>query len=190
MVLRAYPIILIIIGATSIISGTTCNQTAANGGYTNIERNCGSSRERGPVYVENDKDYPLDELEKLLKANSSVYENVMGEDVITDGRKAGPANAECFCESIERVIFPRKGQDHQGDWYNIINHGKFRQGIRIEECMDVGKPCHLRSSIKYPTECRQLYAFRSLLAKVKGRIQMQQFEIPNACKCFIKVNKD
>lgn len=40
-----------------------------------------------------------------------------------------------LCGSRERLVYPVKGENENGDWFFIANTEKIKQGVRVEECL-------------------------------------------------------
>lgn len=86
------------------------------------------------------RNYPeKSHLEQIIKQRFSNLESFFGEDLVLpqniSQRMNNEPNEEFLCKSRVRVIYPQAGVDREYNWLVIVNIPKYKQGIRIEECM-------------------------------------------------------
>ena len=75
------------------------------------------------------------------------------------------------------------------NWLLIVNnHGNYKQGVRIEECLNEGEMCHIvQFPNHYTATCKQNFIYRSLVAITpNGTITKDHFKMPSCCKCVLK----
>ena len=112
----------------------------------------------GPAYIVDSKDciegdaksgkpfctrlrnYPeQSHLEEIIKTKFNNLESFFGEDLLLPQNISQRMNnepiEEFLCRSRTRVIYPEAGLNKDYDWLFIINTKKYKQGVRIEECM-------------------------------------------------------
>ncbi|CAD7091073.1 unnamed protein product [Hermetia illucens] len=137
------------------------------------------------------ENYPANELESLIKSDATRYMELFGEDLLIGlSTRFDHPGEESLCRNSERLVYPQSGLNKDEKWLFIVNHDKYKQGIRIEECLGAGEQCSLTESFpnNYKTECRQHYVYRQLLSlSPQGRIVKEQFRFPASCKCVVKV---
>lgn len=93
-----------------------------------------------------------------------------------------------LCETHERVIYPQAGMTQEREWSVIINHAKYRQGVRVEECIKPELPCSIDVSFSSEKrhKCVQKYAYRQLLSlDSTGKVVKELFRLPSCCMCML-----
>ncbi|CAK9816211.1 Protein spaetzle [Anthophora quadrimaculata] len=100
---------------------------------------------------------------------------------------------EPLCVSTEQIIFPKLGVTKHMEWKYIINHENLTQSVRIETCLEQGKPCRVIEGFAegYYTKCKQKYIYRQLLTIAEdGSIARESFRFPTSCCCHIDFQAD
>jgi len=93
------------------------------------------------------------------------------------------------CKVSRRQIFPQKAQNIRGEYLFIVNDGRYRQAVEIEQCESEGQTCLADNDAPSPgnTVCKQKYATYKLYAISASRNQIyDSFSLPSACVCFYK----
>lgn len=169
-------------------SKTNINQHQVRGVY--------SCERSGKTLCENVHNYPYRTVHMLVKGNNTL-DALFGVDASRDDfkRRDGINEVKFFCESEDKLIFPKIGKTKNKNWHYIVNLGRspegYIQGIRTETCKYLNEPCELVNSIPigYVTNCKQKYMYRKLLSLNKeGNIVYEYFEVPSACCCSYKRN--
>ncbi|TMW40101.1 hypothetical protein DOY81_014819, partial [Sarcophaga bullata] len=172
-------------------------------------------KETGPAYIVDSKDcvegdarsgkpfctrlrnYPeQSHLEEIIKTKFNNLESFFGEDLLLPQNISQRMNnepiEEFLCRSRTRVIYPEAGLNKDYDWLFIINTKKYKQGVRIEECINEGSVCGENTGLTLPNHykatCKQNYIYRSLVAYANETIVKDQFKMPSCCKCVLTVS--
>ncbi|KAI8130368.1 Protein spaetzle [Lucilia cuprina] len=145
------------------------------------------------------RNYPeKSHLEQIIKQRFSNLESFFGEDLVLpqniSQRMNNEPNEEFLCKSRVRVIYPQAGVDREYNWLVIVNIPKYKQGIRIEECVNEGSTCGENTGLslpnRYTATCKQSYIYRSLVAYTSDdTVIKEQFKMPSCCKCVLRTEK-
>ncbi|XP_055524129.1 uncharacterized protein LOC129717891 isoform X2 [Wyeomyia smithii] len=133
--------------------------------------------------------YPTEEINAIIAKYGQQYNEIFGEEVLTNDKllpRFDFSDEEFLCASVEKLTYPKSGTTPENTVKLIANTDKYIQGVRIETCSTVGKPCdHLASGSLYKTECRQLYHYRTLLSvdTKTQNVTKELFRLPSCCKC-------
>ncbi|KAF0305583.1 Neurotrophin 1 [Amphibalanus amphitrite] len=88
------------------------------------------------------------------------------------------------CAASEEIIFPTMAMNDKKEWLYVANVDSMTQGIRVEKCLDEGRPCKIGELF---TVCKQKYIYRKMLAMdVNQKLEADNFRIPSTCACFVK----
>ncbi|XP_065371998.1 protein spaetzle-like isoform X2 [Calliphora vicina] len=144
------------------------------------------------------RNYPeKSHLEQIIKQRFSNLESFFGEDLVLpqniSQRMNNEPNEEFLCKSRVRVIYPQAGVDREYNWLVIVNIPKYKQGIRIEECINEGSTCGENTGLslpnRYKATCKQSYIYRSLVAYTSDdTVIKEQFKMPSCCKCVLRTD--
>ncbi|XP_077290074.1 protein spaetzle-like [Arctopsyche grandis] len=102
----------------------------------------------------------------------------------------GDEEDEPICQSIKRILFPKRAKNKENKWVNIMNHGEYKQGITVEQCTsDSEYPCEY--STLFPNGhhaiCVQKMVMRKLVAiNDKNQTYTDTFSLPGYCSCVIR----
>jgi Spaetzle len=94
-----------------------------------------------------------------------------------------------MCNTVNRVIYPQAGRTHNGKLLFIVNQGPYRQGVRIELCLQPKKPCRMSENfpLGYTTSCKQLFSYHYLISlDENGAAVRDVFKFPVCCKCYFE----
>ncbi|XP_075147664.1 spaetzle domain-containing protein isoform X2 [Haematobia irritans] len=150
---------------------------------------------RDKPFCTNLRNYPeRTYLEKVIKKKFSNLEIFFGEDLVIpqniSQRMNSEPNEEYLCKTRTRVIYPQAGQNKDYNWLIIINIPNYKQGIRIEECINEGSVCGESNGLmlpnRYTATCKQSYIYRSLVAFTNETVIRDQFKMPSCCKCVLR----
>lgn len=134
-------------------------------------------------------------IDQIMASHLHLFAGVFGDDVVVpDGDSIGVRSDTedidvPLCTPRERVIHPDYGFTNDKRRLTIVNTDNYKQGVRVEYCEHSEQPCNqLSHSLGYPTECKQMYHHRTLLAidPVTGKPYKEQFVLPSCCKCVKK----
>ena len=86
------------------------------------------------------RNYPeQSHLEEIIKTKFNNLEPLFGEDSLMPqdiyNRYGNESPEKFLCGSRTRVIYPESALNKDYEWMFVINTEKYRQGVRIEECM-------------------------------------------------------
>lgn len=140
-----------------------------------------------PITTPTKSEYPVDLINVILISNRASFEGAFGDDfVISDGdalnTRSDTPDEPFLCESNERLFHPLEGRTRNNFTVWIVNTKDYKQGVRIETCRYVGKPCKF---CEFDTACKQIYHYRTLVAvdtKTK-ELYKEQILLPSSCKC-------
>jgi len=122
----------------------------------------------------------------LTQKNTRSRNNIQSFDVQT---RFGARDDVRACKVSRRQIFPQKAQNIRGEYLHIVNDGRYRQAVEIEQCEAEGEACLTDNDapIRGNTVCKQKYATYKLYAISADRNQIyDSFSLPSACVCFYK----
>lgn len=144
------------------------------------------------TYCIDDNNYPSNRIEELMKKYEHKYLDVFGRDEV-DPNIASRANIPgeeeiTMCDVSERVIFPQAAKRMDGSATYIVNTPKYKQGIRISECLRPDKPCNYPEEFSNGrrTMCRQQFFYRELLSVGPDEKPIKdKFPFPSCCSCAI-----
>ncbi|XP_059218862.1 protein spaetzle isoform X1 [Stomoxys calcitrans] len=133
-------------------------------------------------------------LEKVIKKKFSNLEIFFGEDLVIpqniSQRMNSEPHEEYLCKTRTRVIYPQAGLNKDYNWLIIVNIPNYKQGIRIEECINEGSTCGESNGLQVPNRytatCKQSYIYRSLVAFTNETVIRDQFKMPSCCKCVLR----
>ncbi|GLH07668.1 Protein spaetzle [Gryllus bimaculatus] len=102
----------------------------------------------------------------------------------------GMNGEKSLCPSEEKIVFPKMGENADGQWMFIVNldNDNFQQGIRVELCTKPDQTCLLASGFQDGSNpvCRQKYIYRRLVAVGDGgEAQPDSFKMPSCCVCYV-----
>lgn len=141
------------------------------------------------------ENYPSMKISKILdNMNLGSY---FGDDIISNvsinQRFDEESREEPLCRSKEQLIHPEGLWGVDGKLEYIVNDHKYKQGVRIEQCIFSNKNdkrCQMTESFPngYITECKQKYISRHLLTyNDDGKtIEKKLFKIPSCCQCVLR----
>lgn len=137
--------------------------------------------------TQNRNDYPVDLINKVMNINKARFEGAFGDDVvISDGDalniRSDTSDEPFLCESKQRLIHPREERTRNNETVWIVNTNEYKQGVGVEECLYVDKPCKY---CEFNTVCKQTYLYRTLVAmnKTSNEAYKEQILLPSSCKC-------
>ncbi|KAL5289614.1 spz.2 family protein [Megaselia abdita] len=143
------------------------------------------------------ENYPSKKISSILDNLGMSIESYFGDDVISEtmsniSQRIDPGE-ETLCRSEEQLIHPEGLWGVDGNLEYIVNDHKYKQGVRIEQCVynnKNDKRCQMTDSFPngYVTECKQRYISRHLLTyNADGKtIEKKLFKIPSCCQCVIR----
>nr|BAH70732.1 ACYPI001858 [Acyrthosiphon pisum] len=144
--------------------------------------------------------YPRKDLSDLFRTSKYMSPSYFGTDTVTNEiqTRISNSNLETFCESKEDVIFPEAGVTKNNEWRYIIqdpnnDDPSFRQGIRVEKCIDAGKNCKFNNLLPlgYTSICVQKYIYKKMVAiKDSKEVYYESFKIPSCCECMYSISPD
>ncbi|XP_050435265.1 protein spaetzle-like isoform X2 [Adelges cooleyi] len=151
-------------------------------------------------YCEHADNYPRRDLQQILRTSKFIPSGLFGEDP-TEFIKVPQSTIsrpQPMCASLEQIIYPEAAVDKNLEWRYIFqgpnnDTNKYRQGIRVETCINSGEPCkfceHLPSG--YTTICVQKYIYRKLAAiKDSKEMYYDSFRMPSCCACMYTADLD
>lgn len=132
--------------------------------------------------------YPTEYVEAVLaKVDSQAYENYFNKTTQLKVRLLSVHDD--FCDSVNRLIYPKLAKNVQSDWRFVINQPSYQQPIHVEICQKTKSKCR----VAFPnlvTSCVQSYEILPLLSIGEdGEIVSEYYEIPSSCKCQYKHKK-
>lgn len=143
-------------------------------------------------------DYPTELIRRALRdstSNAVISEIALGDDVIANdtlgNRFGGSVHDDntlvaetAACAATEEIVYPSRAQNTKGEWLYVANIDNVQQGVRVETCLEEGRPCRIGEG---GTTCRQKYIYRKLLAMDRNmNLDADNFRIPSSCVCYIK----
>ncbi|XP_044003722.1 neurotrophin 1-like isoform X3 [Aphidius gifuensis] len=140
-------------------------------------------------------DYPEHHIRNALRYNSNLKILAIVDEIpMLDQRiDIDISDDEPLCSSEERVIFPQSSPDKSDNWHFVINQNDFRQGIRIERCLNEGSKCKLTDVFNsgYETSCKQKYYYRNVAGVLpNGTVSTFTSKFPSSCCCQVKFSGD
>lgn len=147
------------------------------------------------ITCENVPDYPENHIRNALRYNSNLKILAIVDEIpMLDQRiDIDISDDEPLCSSEERVIFPQSSPDKLDNWHFVINQYDFRQGIRIERCINEGRKCKLTDVFTsgYETSCKQKYYYRNVAGVLpNGTVSTFTSKFPSSCCCQVKFSGD
>lgn len=83
--------------------------------------------------------YPYEAVNNAFIKDPDKFGELFGVDTIekntTIGQRIDAPGETSLCESREEVIYPKMGLNSEDKWRVIVNNGNYKQGIRIETCL-------------------------------------------------------
>nr|BBG28446.1 secreted protein Spatzle [Gryllus bimaculatus] len=140
--------------------------------------------------------YPMVHLNQVL-SNSPGIRDYFGNDTLDQNVSSrvlvdrfGMNGEKSLCPSEEKIVFPKMGENADGQWMFIVNldNDNFQQGIRVELCTKPDQTCLLASGFQDGSNpvCRQKYIYRRLVAVGNGgEAQPDSFKMPSCCVCYV-----
>ncbi|CAK9831447.1 Protein spaetzle [Anthophora retusa] len=145
------------------------------------------------TYCEDTLNYPIDTILQALEKNPQLRDYANSDEMDTYTQMKDELEEEPLCVSTEQIIFPKLGVTKDMEWKYIVNHKNLTQSVRIETCLEQGKPCRVIEGFAegYYTKCKQKYIYRQLLAIAEdGSINRESFRFPTSCCCHIDFQAD
>ncbi|XP_014214086.1 protein spaetzle isoform X2 [Copidosoma floridanum] len=143
------------------------------------------------TFCENTTDYPEDFIENLLRTSKDIKSLFSGADLIPDVENrlnVSPEDAS-LCNSYEKVIFPRVAESKDKESLLVVNHGSYKQAVRVEICGNEDNECSVINATPegYKTFCKQKYVYKMLVSvSSTGHLKQEPFRFPANCCCHIK----
>ncbi|CAH1731108.1 protein spaetzle-like [Aphis gossypii] len=146
--------------------------------------------------------YPREDLLNLLRTSKFMSTNYYDTDDINEVNdfetRMSDSQLSSFCQSRVKTIFPEVGITIKNEWRYIIqdpsnDKDSFKQGIRVEKCIDVEIPCMFADTLPfgYISTCIQKYIYKRLMT-IKGTQEFyyDSFKLPSCCKCMYGINPE
>ncbi|XP_069691562.1 protein spaetzle-like isoform X2 [Periplaneta americana] len=148
----------------------------------------------GNSFCDNVADYPIAKIKEILEKEKGKHGDIFGvesqvpkEMPNTIMSRMGETESY-LCPSRSQIIFPKVGENKDGNKQYIVNNEDDKQGIRVEICEHSGE-CSLSSSFPsgYKTKCVQKYVYKRMLAlKEDGSsTAVDEFKFPSCCSCSV-----
>ncbi|KAF5298676.1 hypothetical protein FQR65_LT09656 [Abscondita terminalis] len=141
-------------------------------------------------YCENIEHYPYNHLSSILSGDDD-YKMFFGADEEPIENRISEYGETYLCPSIPKLVFPQAMQNRYKEWKYVINQGSdYRQGVRIETCLEENGDCKLVDPpLGYVVSCTQKYSYRRMLSVGdNGNPEGDVFIVPTACCCSYKRN--
>lgn len=121
--------------------------------------------------------------------NNNEFFN-MDEMVMDVSQRFGASNDVSLCDAKDEIIYPEAGTLVNGTWSLIVNTNGFKQGLRIEKCLNPDEPSLYAENFPliYRAVCRQKYVYRLMIATDETRISKEWFKFPACCSCVLEQN--
>ncbi|XP_076247306.1 uncharacterized protein LOC143187155 [Calliopsis andreniformis] len=140
---------------------------------------------KGSTYCENVDSYPEHLVNNALLQNESI-KYFAGEDVVPEVvQRIDVMDDVPLCASMEQVIYPQTAENKNNQWKFIANQENFKQGVRIEKCLEENTKCSMigGGAEGYKTSCKQKYVYRQLASISNGTVVPDTFRFPSSCCC-------
>lgn len=129
--------------------------------------------------------YPEDLIDGIMEKHKVNFEGAFGNDLINgdilNSRSDIPSD-DFFCATEERLIHPTDGLTVKNLSVWIVNTKSHQQGVRIEKCVNEGKPCRFCDG---NTVCKQMFHYRTLVTvnPNTNKPSKEFIQFPSCCKC-------
>ncbi|XP_026821576.1 uncharacterized protein LOC113559983 [Rhopalosiphum maidis] len=147
--------------------------------------------------------YPREDLLNLFKTSkfmsTNYYYDTDAENEVDEFEpRISDSLLQSFCQARTETIYPEVGLTIKNEWRYIIqdpseDKDSFKQGIRVEKCIDVDIPCAFDETLPlgYTSTCVQKYIYKRLMT-IKGSQEFyyDSFKLPSCCKCMYSINAD
>nr|XP_012148950.1 PREDICTED: protein spaetzle-like isoform X1 [Megachile rotundata] len=145
---------------------------------------------KNSTYCETVSSYPADLVNRAIQRNESIkyLESVDVIDLSPVEERIGQMDDIPLCTSSEHVIFPQSAQNKNKEWKFVANQENFKQGVRVETCMQENASCSAIGGLAegYKTTCRQRYVYRQLKSITEdGNLVDDTFRLPSSCCCHV-----
>ncbi|KAK4880928.1 hypothetical protein RN001_004247 [Aquatica leii] len=143
-----------------------------------------------PYFCEDVSSYPYEHVRSILNEHKEldIFFNVDEEPI---ENRIFSREDNFLCPSIQRMIFPQLLLNKDNQWKYVVNQGsEYRQGIRIETCLQDNQKCSLvEVPLLYTTICKQKFTYRKMLSLTgEGEPEGDIFVLPTACCCSYTKN--
>ncbi|KAK2575106.1 hypothetical protein KPH14_008832 [Odynerus spinipes] len=143
----------------------------------------------GLTFCERTSYYPEEIVNNIIQQNDSI-KYLATVDVLPNVVERIDAHDDTpLCVSNEQVIYPKSAESKSKEWLFVVNQDNFKQGVRIETCINENHDCSISDSLPegYKTTCKQKFIYRQLAAvSESGAINPEMFRFPSSCCCHLK----
>lgn len=141
----------------------------------------------GSTFCLNATYYPEDLVNLAIQRNDSIKLMENSDEISDISVRISDGIEEPLCRSYTQVVYPRSAETLKRNWLFVVNQDNFKQGIRVEVCVEEDLPCDSLDDILpegYKVFCKQNYIYRELVAVTAyGTISKEVFKFPSSCCC-------
>lgn len=145
------------------------------------------------TFCENVPYYPINEIRQSIPYTRDQFTEIFGpvelhyREKVTDE----DLSEERICGRKTQFFYPKAGKSEDNKWVYVVNDVDYVQAVVAEVCENENKPCFYVDKnlpAAFESKCRQLYAYKRLLALEPSdkKSQIASFRFPSCCVCYIK----
>ncbi|XP_023224283.1 protein spaetzle-like isoform X2 [Centruroides sculpturatus] len=144
-------------------------------------------------FCENVSNYPTSEIRQSIPFSKDQFREIFGPPELHSRVKATNVDVseERICSRKTRLFYPKAGKSDDNKWVYVVNDVDYVQAVFAEICENENKSClYMDENLPagFDSKCRQLYAYKRLLALDPDdkKSQIASFRFPSCCVCYIK----
>ncbi|XP_011695075.1 PREDICTED: uncharacterized protein LOC105454260 [Wasmannia auropunctata] len=142
--------------------------------------------DKNQTFCEDVPNYPQELVNEILAKNPNLLHYAF-DDI---GVSPQFDEEDLLCLSRVEIVHPKLAMNIQNQWKYILQAENFRQGARIEICVEPETKCRLIDDIAegYIASCKQNYIYLMFLAISGDQARPDYFKLYSNCCCHVEFN--